>query len=62
VLEDSGIREAVEWAASHGATYADARAVERESETVSVKDGQIEGVDRDAPGLTAWGDGTPWGA
>ena len=22
----------------------------------------LEGVDRDAPGLTAWGDGTPWGA
>ncbi|MHB8631042.1 MAG: TldD/PmbA family protein [Candidatus Limnocylindria bacterium] len=48
MLEDSGLPRAVEWAASHGATYADARAVERESETVSVKDGQIEGVDRDA--------------
>src|SRR5438309_2173253 len=33
---------------ARGATYADARAVERESETVSVKDGQIEGVDRGA--------------
>ena len=46
--EDRDVPQAVEWAAAHGATYADARAVERESETVSVKDGQIEGVDRDA--------------
>ncbi|MDP9319667.1 MAG: TldD/PmbA family protein [Chloroflexota bacterium] len=46
--EDSHLREAVEWAAAHGAAYADARAVERESETVAVKDGQIEGIDRDA--------------
>jgi TldD protein len=48
VLEDSRLRNAVEWAAAHGASYADARYVERESETVAVKDGQIEGVDRDA--------------
>jgi TldD protein len=50
VSEDSHLRGAVEWAASaaRGVTYADARAVERESETVAVRDGQIEGVDRDA--------------
>ncbi len=50
MLEDSGLAQAAEWAASpeRGATYADARWVERESEIVSVKDGQIEGVDRDA--------------
>jgi TldD protein len=48
VSEDSDLRGAVEWASSpaHGASYADAREVERESETVTVKDGQIEGVDR----------------
>ena len=50
MLEDSQLSQAVEWASSaaRGATYADARAVERESETVTVKDGQIEGVDLDA--------------
>jgi TldD protein len=47
VLEDSRLRNAVEWAAASGASYADARYVERESETVSVKDGQVEGLDRD---------------
>jgi len=47
VLEDSRLQKAVEWAA-HRASYADARYVERESETVTVKDGQIEGVDRAA--------------
>jgi len=48
VLEDRALHQAVEWATAHGATYADARAVERESETVAVKDGQIEAVERDA--------------
>jgi TldD protein len=48
VLEDSRLRTAVEWAAERGASYADARYVERESETVAVKDGQVEGVDRDS--------------
>ena len=37
---------AVEWAAGRGATYADARYVERESETLSIKDGQLEGTER----------------
>jgi TldD protein len=45
VLEDSRLAKAVDWAASR-ASYADARYVDRESETVTVKDGQIEGVDR----------------
>jgi TldD protein len=47
VSEDSDLGRAVEWAAAHGAAYADARSVERETETVAVKDGQIESVDRD---------------
>jgi TldD protein len=47
VLEDSRLSNAVAWAAASGASYADARYVERESESVSVKDGQIESVDRD---------------
>ena len=33
-------------AAARGASYADARRVERDHESVSVKDGEIEGVDR----------------
>ena len=45
MLDDSRLRQAVDWAAARGATYADARSVERESETVTVKDGQLEGVD-----------------
>jgi len=48
VLEDTGLAHAVEWASGRGASYADARFVERESETVAVKDGQVESVDRDA--------------
>src|SRR5205085_7387105 len=48
VLEDSRLENGVQWAARSGASYADARYVERESETIAVKDGQIEGVDRDA--------------
>jgi TldD protein len=48
VLEDTRLSGAVERAHAGGATYADARFVERETETVSVKDGQVESVDRDA--------------
>jgi TldD protein len=48
VLEDSRLENAVQWAAGTGASYADARYVERVSETVSAKDGQIEGIDRDS--------------
>ena len=65
MLEDRALQQAVEWASSaaRGVTYADARAVERESETVAVKDGQIEGVDRDADrgvGVRVIADGS-WG-
>ena len=35
MLEDSRLDRAVEWASTHGVTYADARYVERESETLS---------------------------
>jgi TldD protein len=62
VLEDSRLAKAVEWAA-HRSSYADARFVERESETVTVNDGQIEGVDRFADrgvGVRAIVDGA-WG-
>jgi TldD protein len=48
VLEDSRLENAVQWAAQNGASYADARYVERESETVSVKDGQVEGTERES--------------
>ena len=48
MLEDSRLENAVQWAARSGASYADARYVERESETVSIKDGQVEGIDRDS--------------
>jgi TldD protein len=48
VLEDTQLEDAVQWAARSGASYADARYVERESETVSAKDGQVEGIDRDS--------------
>ena len=48
MLEDTRLAQAVEWATRSGATYADARFVERESDTVAVKDGQVESVDRDA--------------
>jgi len=48
VLEDSRLRNAVAAIAARGASYADGRYVERESETVTVQDGQIEGVDRSA--------------
>ena len=48
VLEDTRLSGAVDRATRGGASYADARFVERESETVTVKDGQVESVDRDA--------------
>jgi TldD protein len=48
VLEDTRLSGAVERAKGSGAAYADARFVERESETVAVKDGQVESADRDA--------------
>ncbi|HEY8759235.1 MAG TPA: TldD/PmbA family protein [Candidatus Limnocylindria bacterium] len=48
MLEDSRLENAVQWAAGSGASYADARYVERETETVSIKDGQVEGIDRDS--------------
>ncbi len=48
MLEDTRLTRAVEWATGSGASYADARFVERESESVTVKDGQVESVDRDA--------------
>ncbi len=48
MLEDSRLRNAVEWAEKSGASYADARYIERETETVSVKDGQVEGTERDS--------------
>ncbi len=48
MLEDTRLENAVQRAARSGASYADARYVERESETVSAKDGQVEGIDRDS--------------
>ena len=64
MLEDSRLAKAVEWASSaHRSSYADARYLERESETVTVKDGQIEGVDRAADrgvGVRVIADGA-WG-
>ena len=45
---DSLIADLVSVAASRGATYADARTVEREHEAVSVKDGAVESVTRTA--------------
>ena len=46
MLSDGRLAEAVEWARSRGASYADARWVEREQESVALKDGEIESVDR----------------
>jgi TldD protein len=40
------LTDLVQLAASRGATYADARHVERENDTVSVRDGEIESVNR----------------
>jgi len=46
VLDDSRLADAVGWARLRGASYADARWVEREHESVALKDGEIESVDR----------------
>ena len=48
MLEDSRLQQAVDIAAARGASYADARYIERESETVTITDGQLEGTARDA--------------
>src|SRR2546430_4243313 len=45
-ITPSTLTHLVEVASSRGATYADARAVEREHEAVSVKDGAVESVTR----------------
>jgi TldD protein len=47
-MTSSGMADLVHAASSRGATYADARAVEREHEAVSVKDGAVESVTRTA--------------
>jgi TldD protein len=47
-ITSSGMADLVHVAASRGATYADARTVEREHEAVSVKDGAVESVTRTA--------------
>ena len=47
-ITSSGMADLVDLASSRGATYADARTVEREHEAVSVKDGAVESVTRTA--------------
>src|SRR5436189_192828 len=47
-ITPSTLTHLVEVASSRGATYADARTVEREHEAVSVKDGAVESVTRTA--------------
>ena len=47
-ITSSGMADLVHVASSRGATYADARSVERENEVVSVKDGAVESVTRTA--------------
>src|SRR3989454_146355 len=47
-IPPSALGRLVEVASSRGATYADARTVEREHEAVSVKDGAVESVTRTA--------------
>src|SRR5438876_8898217 len=47
-ITPSTLTNLVETAVSRGATYADARTVEREHEAVSVKDGAVESVTRTA--------------
>jgi TldD protein len=47
-ITSSGMADLVHVASSRGATYADARTVEREHEVVSVKDGAVESVTRTA--------------
>jgi len=46
VIDARTLSDLVEAASRRGASYADARWVEREQESVSVKDGEVEGVDR----------------
>ncbi|HEV8654329.1 MAG TPA: DNA gyrase modulator, partial [Candidatus Limnocylindria bacterium] len=43
---DSTLADLVDHASGRGATYADARRVEREHEAVSLRDGQVESVTR----------------
>src|SRR5438034_9542830 len=47
-MTSSGMADLVHAASARGATYADARTVEREQESVSVKDGAVESVTRTA--------------
>ncbi|MDQ2915330.1 MAG: TldD/PmbA family protein [Chloroflexota bacterium] len=47
-MTSSALADLVDIASSRGATYADVRAVEREHEAVSVKDGAVESVTRSA--------------
>src|SRR5438309_12017925 len=47
-ITSSAMADLVHVASSRGATYADARTVEREHEAVSVKDGAVESVTRTA--------------
>src|SRR6266566_7631203 len=47
-MTSSGMADLVHAASARGATYADARTVEREHEAVSVKDGAVESVTRTA--------------
>jgi TldD protein len=44
---DLALTRLVEAATARGASYADARYVERDHESVTVKDGQVEGLDRE---------------
>ena len=47
-MTSSGMADLAHVASARGATYADARTVEREHEAVSVKDGAVESVTRSA--------------
>src|ERR1700716_521581 len=47
-MTSSGMADLVHVASARGASYADARTVEREHEAVSVKDGAVESVTRTA--------------
>jgi len=47
-MKDSQLDAVVAAASSRGAQYADVREVERESETVRLKDGEVESIDRGA--------------
>lgn len=63
MLSDGRLGLAVEWARSRGAAYADARYVEREHESVTFKDGELESADRSSDrgvGLRVLRDGA-WG-